>query len=83
MLKDARFLVIALLIACALFALRFCHPHTGYLYKQQPAERNDDQTILVFGPPTDRGVPSSNHQNQQSSLAARNQHQPFSGLKRK
>ena len=82
MLKDARFLVIALLIACALFALRFCHPHTGYLYKQQPAERNDDQ-ILVFGPPTDRGVPSSNHQNQQSSLAARNQHQPFSGLKRK
>ena len=37
MTKDAKFLVAVLLIASALFALRFCHPHSG-VDKQEHAE---------------------------------------------
>jgi hypothetical protein len=38
MMKDAKFLVAVLLIAGALFALRFCHPHSGPFDKQEHAE---------------------------------------------
>ena len=37
MTRDAKFLVAVLLIASALFALRFCHPHSG-VDKQEHAE---------------------------------------------
>jgi hypothetical protein len=36
MTKDAKFWLALLLIACALFALRLCHPHAGE-FKQQRA----------------------------------------------
>jgi hypothetical protein len=35
MTKNAKFLIAALLIASALFALRFCHPHSGALKQEQ------------------------------------------------
>jgi hypothetical protein len=35
MTKQAKFLVAVLLIASALFALRFCHPHSGAVDKQE------------------------------------------------
>jgi|SRR6185312_4607934 hypothetical protein len=38
MTKHARSMVAVLLIASALFALRFCHPHSGSLDKQAYAE---------------------------------------------
>jgi hypothetical protein len=38
MTKNAKFLMAVLLIASALFALRFCHPHSGPFDKQEHAE---------------------------------------------
>jgi len=38
MTKHAKSLLVVLLIASALFALRFCHPHSGSLDKQAYAE---------------------------------------------
>jgi len=38
MTRDAKSLVAVLLIASALFALRFCHPHAGEFKQQQETQ---------------------------------------------
>jgi hypothetical protein len=38
MIRNAKFSIAAVLIAAALFTLRFCYPHSGALDKQERAD---------------------------------------------